>query len=595
MNIKMVIFQTPVLLELLILLVGCSPSTTATATQVQGFTATIVRSTETKNPSSFSTAIPTTHVTPTLSAPQHRISVRVVDGQGEFYDRLTGERFVPRGNNYIRIADQVDPSGNPMVYHSTFNTGLYDPSAVDEALGRMEAEGYNVVRVFVQGNCKEACIGDPVQGLAEGYIANVADFLRKADAHHIYVILTTDGEPSTPYYFKLLDTTWSENFGGNNKSYLTGGGVLVAKQFWQDLVAALRAQDAPLDAILAYELRNELFFDADAAPLSFSSGSFTTVNGKTYDMASAEDRQRMLDENLVYWIDQVRSAILERDPTALVSVGFFVPQQPNPARIGDPRLIDTRPVISLSSLDFIDLHPYPGFAFPLAKYVENFGLASIQEKPIIMGEFGAARASYSSEAEAARDLHDWQVESCHYGFDGWLLWTWDSEEQVDFYNGLTGQGLIDQVLAPANRPDPCQAGVFDFFENNLALHASVQASRALRDQPPSGAVDGTNSQWWGAGDFAPQWILIDLGTPQSVASIRLTITQSPAGQTLHQVWIGASASDLYLWHTFEGLTTDGQVLEFKPENPIENVRYIRVNTRQSPSWVGWQEIEVLAP
>jgi hypothetical protein len=31
-----------------------------------------------------------------------------------------------------------------------------------------------------------------------------------------------------------------------------------------------------------------------------------------------------------------------------------------------------------------------------------------------------------------------------------------------------------------------------------------------------------------------------------------------------------------------------------PESPIENVRYIRVNTRQSPSWVGWQEIEVLS-
>ncbi len=31
-----------------------------------------------------------------------------------------------------------------------------------------------------------------------------------------------------------------------------------------------------------------------------------------------------------------------------------------------------------------------------------------------------------------------------------------------------------------------------------------------------------------------------------------------------------------------------------PESPTENVRYIRVNTRQSPSWVGWQEIEVLA-
>jgi hypothetical protein len=29
--------------------------------------------------------------------------------------------------------------------------------------------------------------------------------------------------------------------------------------------------------------------------------------------------------------------------------------------------------------------------------------------------------------------------------------------------------------------------------------------------------------------------------------------------------------------------------------PAENIQFIRVITRQSPSWVGWQEIEVLAP
>lgn len=123
----------------------------------------------------------------------------------------------------------------------------------------------------------------------------------------------------------------------------------------------------------------------------------------------------------------------------------------------------------------------------------------------------------------------------------------------------------------------------------------AQASRSLPDQPPSGAVDGTAGFRWGAGDFAPQWILIDLGTPQTIGTIRLVITQSPAGDTLHQLWVGASIDELYLLHTFEGHTTDGQVLELKTESPIEGVRYLRVNTRQSPSWVGWKEIEVLAP
>jgi len=566
------------------------PAASPTSSITQTFPATPAKPIPTVSP----TLAPTDTPIPAALPQEHRIAIRVVGGAGEFYDRLSGEKFISRGNNFIRVAAQKGYSGETFTYHSVFNTNLYNPTEVETALSRMEAEGYNVVRVFIQGSCAEFCLGDPVSGLLDGYIANIADFLQKAKSHHIYVIVTADGEPGSPYYNRLLDTTWSENFGGNNKSYLTGGGVLVGRQFWQDLVAELKAQNAPLDAILAYELRNELFFDSDAAPLSFSSGSFTTANGKTYDMASADERQKMMDENLLYWIDQVRGAILERDPTALVTVGFFVPQKPNPTRIGDPRLIETRPVIWESSLDFIDMHPYPGFGVSLPIYAENFGMQGAEAKPIVMGEFGAVRSSYSSEANAAMDMQNWQVQSCQLGFDGWLFWTYDMPDQV-FYNAVSGAGEINQVLAPTNRPDPCQAGDFDFIEQDLALGASAEASRYLPDQPPSGAVDGTGSIWWGAGDFAPQWILIDLGAPQSIGTIRLVVTQSPAGETLHQVWVGASVDDLHLLHTFEGYTIDGQVLEFSPDNPLENVRYIRVNTRQSPSGAGGKEIEVLAP
>jgi len=592
------ITQLIVLTVILSFLAGCSAPTVTPTTSFNPTTAPPTETqppTVTQPPNVNATIGNTATVAPTPTLPEHRIAIRVMNGIGEFYDRRSGEKFIPRGNNYIRLASQQGFSGETFFYHSTFNTNLYDPVQVDEALSKMQEQGYNVVRVFMQGSCKNYCLGDPAGGLLEGYIANVADFLQKAKSHGIYVILTIDAEPGTSYYFKLLDSTWSEDFGGTNKNILTGGGILVGRVFWQDLIDELLRQNAPLDAILAYELRNELFFESNATPLSYSSRSVRTANGQIYDMASAEDRQCMMNENLLNWIDQIRSAILERDPTALVTVGFFVPQGPHPTRIGDIRLIETRPVIWESSLDFIDLHPYPGFGFSLSQYVDNFGMEGMEEKPIIIGEFGAARSSYPSEAMTARALHDWQVESCQYGFDGWLLWTWDTAEQTDFYNGLTGLGEIDQVMAPANRPDPCLASRFDFFEYNLALGVHAEASRSLPNLPPSGAVDGTTSQWWGAGDFAPQWILIDLGTPQTVGTIRLVITQSPAGDTIHQVWVGPTIDGLYLLHTFEGYTVDTQVLEFKPESAVENVRYIRVNTRQSPSWVGWQEIEVLAP
>ena len=584
-------------------LAACAPAATPTevaavpsATLTEPPTSTPTR-TLTTTPMPTATPLPT-HTpaatptpTPTPAPPVHRIGVRVVDGGGEFYNRITGDTFIPRGNNYIRLANQQGMSGETFLYHSTFNVDRYDPARAEAALCAMHADGYNVVRVFLNGACRAECIGDPSGKLSSAHVANVADFLRRAKLQDIVVILTTDSEPGTPYYLRLLDTTWSEDFGGTNSSYLTQGGILAGKAFWQDLIQALLAQGAPLDAVLAYELRNELFFETNAAPLSLSSGTVTTATGKRYDMASQEDRQRMMDEGLVLWIDQIRAAILELDPTALVTVGFFPPDRPNSWNSA-PRYIRTHPAVWESTLDFVDLHPYPG-GYSLGKLMENFGSRGLSKKPIVMGELGASRSTYATEDGAAQGLHDWQVDSCHYGFDGWLLWTWDTAEQTDFYNGLEGEGKINQALAPANRPDPCEPG--DFFEQNLALGKTVRASRSLAENPPSYAVDGVTSDWWGAGDFAPQWIEIDLGTTATVRLFRLVPSQSPAGKTRHELWVGPTQGELYLLHTFEGLTADLQTLEVAPDTPVQNVRYLRVVTTLSPSWVSWREIEVISP
>ena len=38
----------------------------------------------------------------------------------------------------------------------------------------------------------------------------------------------------------------------------------------------------------------------------------------------------------------------------------------------------------------------------------------------------------------------------------------------------------------------------------------------------------------------------------------------------------------------------GALLEYVPSAPWDGVRYLRVETRASPSWVAWREIEVFA-
>ena len=67
-----------------------------------------------------------------------------------------------------------------------------------------------------------------------------------------------------------------------------------------------------------------------------------------------------MDESLIAMISQVRDAIHELAPTALVSIGFFAPQEPNPHRVGDLRISRTYVAIWQSEADYIDLHAYPG-------------------------------------------------------------------------------------------------------------------------------------------------------------------------------------------------------------------------------------------
>jgi hypothetical protein len=375
-----------------------------------------------------------------------------VDGNSEFFDRSTGKKFVPRGSNYIRLAKTTSPCVEAgSMYHSTFNVGLYDAARTERALAAMQQDGYNTVRVFLN----QLCIVRSNGSLSSEYLANLADFLQRAKAHGLVVIIAYDDPPVPGYRDTFLhdpQIDWS------NRSFLTLRGVEVEGNFWSDFIRGLADLKAPTDTILAYSLRNEMSYFANVPPLSLKSGTVATGNGKSYDMAKAEEKQQMMDDNLVFWMDRARAQILEADPTALVTVGFFVPQAPHPARVGDPRVTRSYAAMTRSSADFIDLHPYPGQELTLEQYVDNFEMKGLTQKPIVMGEFGVTKNSYSAAAGAGQVLQDWQIESCQYGFDGWLLWTWDLTEDPVFWTGMDQDGTINRWLAPANRPDPCAPG-----------------------------------------------------------------------------------------------------------------------------------------
>jgi len=527
---------------------------------------------------------------------EHRIGIRVTNGVGEFYDGETSKQFIPRGMNYIHLGPQTNPYGQTTTYHAVFDPDKYDPSRVSAALKRMHDDGYNVVRVFLSQNT----MGTQSDGLSPAYMNNIVAFMTQAKQNQIYVMFTQDWLPGGKYD-TIIGRDCCTNFNLMNLNYLSPAGLDANVAFFKDFVQSLIDLHAPLDAIFSYELRNEMFYERDQPPLSLTQGKITAANGKTYDMASSQDKASMVDENLVYWIDTVRAAILEEDPTALVSVGFFHPQEPNPARIGDMRLAVTEPAIWQSKADFIDLHAYPGFELSLNQYVENFGLKDMRQKPVVMGEFGGEVTRFASLDAAAQTFVDWQVESCQYGFDGWLFWTWDDTEEPGFFNALGQDGKIEQALAPLTRPDPCSAestgagSTAGASPTNLALNAQVTASASLPDQPPANAVDGAIETLWGAGSGPEQWIQIDLGQPRAISEVRLVVSQYPEGETVHQLWAGPAANNLSLIREFKGTTKDLDTLVYLAPTPLTGIRVIKIVTTQSPSWVAWREIEVRQP
>jgi hypothetical protein len=379
-----------------------------------------------------------------LVAPAHRIGVRVVDGESQFYDRQTGEVFVPRGFNYVRVAPMGGSGG---MWHATLNPGYYDPQQADEAMRQMQEYGYNVLRIFIDCCRPGVNAGDPKGGISQAYLENTIDFLNKAHAHAIYVLMILDLTPAQGGY----DEMWQHcctTFDGENLRYLTRGGHVAERRFNRDFIQALIEQGAPMESIFAYDLTNEVSFSLDKPPFSLDSGKVITANGQTYDMSKAEDKQRMMDDNLLYWIDQQRANILDVDPTALVTVSF-------PAINTGQTTVHPGPAVYESAADFVDLHTYLGWGLSLEQYMERFELAVQVEKPIILGEFGAARRAYPSADEAARALLEWQAASCAYGFDGWLFWTWDVDRQDELWHGLSENGEIAAALSPAQRPDPC--------------------------------------------------------------------------------------------------------------------------------------------
>ena len=119
---------------------------------------------------------------------------------------------------------------------------------------------------------------------------------------------------------------------------------------------------------------------------------------------------------------------------------------------------------------------------------------------------------------------------------------------------------------------------------------TIKAATVSRGQETAAfAFDRDPQKLWNSETFAPGWIQLELEQPAEITRIRLLTAQNPPGPTSHQIVGGLTPDSLAQLGTLDGDTADSQWLELQPK---VQVRYVKIVTVKSPSWVVWREIEV---
>ncbi len=130
-------------------------------------------------------------------------------------------------------------------------------------------------------------------------------------------------------------------------------------------------------------------------------------------------------------------------------------------------------------------------------------------------------------------------------------------------------------------------------ENRLADGRVIRASSATPAGPPTGPFDGNLDTTWNSGGFPVAWIEIDFVKPVTPTTIRLMASQLPnTGHTIHDVYGRADGQiEEVILYKFDGTTNNAEWMSW-PLADSGPIRYLRIETTSSPSWVSWTEIEV---
>ena len=249
--------------------------------------------------------------------------------RGKITTSNTHTPFIPRGANYIRLnasqggASPTDPT-HP-VYHSTFSPRLFNATQAQARLAQLHAQGYNIVRVFVDH-------GDPTRHdgvvlgnyLSPRYMDNVATFVRLASRFHMYTIPTLELFPSyVPRYNCNATVLDQQLFPYPNAALFVAGCVRAKRQYGIDFLFELKQRLGSLSSIGMVLIENELSVSVGAAPFLATAGSVRPANNQTYDLSNSSQRLGLVEDSGRFWSTSVRTGLRSIDPNVLVGVGMF--------------------------------------------------------------------------------------------------------------------------------------------------------------------------------------------------------------------------------------------------------------------------------
>jgi hypothetical protein len=376
--------------------------------------------------------------------------------EGRFFERKTGQAFVPMGFNFVRLFNEVRT-----VDHDNFSRSGYDPDEQQQMLDRLAEHGFNTVRVFVNCQPGEVIDARDATGLSAVYMDHVTDFLLRAGRSGIYVMLSMRRFPAMARYQQRCRPA-DPLVTGANRDYLVPGWTQAKALYMQDFLREiLQRNPTALTALFAIDIQNEVCFCPGEKPFSLAEGSITAHYGSRYDLAT--QKQDLADDSAIHYINTCAAAIHEVFPSVLINVNVFTyaavgrrgPGDFHKDKAGWRNRVPFRPLaIARSRADMIDVHFYCSTLSRYQEDLKSIEFARLRQvaqdagKPLIVGEFGLFKEQFAGDFDAGRRfLRDDWLPALNRDWQGWLYWTYDTHEQPRLWNAADHSSAIFKILA----------------------------------------------------------------------------------------------------------------------------------------------------